>query len=159
MIPFDYDLFFTCSLIEYIGRLTKNERHVVVNQLGFEGIDYIYEYADVLHCENIDAVSDEIITHYNVVNGDYDNIKECENVGYLVPTFWDIGKVYTYLFGIIFREDNIVTRKDKVEFIIEFYNTRTSYLINDYTASVYFIQPELLYNMYKEVEELDRQTE
>lgn len=28
------DLFFVCSLIEYVGRKTKNERKVVVNTFG-----------------------------------------------------------------------------------------------------------------------------
>ncbi len=28
------DLFFTCSLIEYIARKTKNKRSAIVNQLG-----------------------------------------------------------------------------------------------------------------------------
>lgn len=28
------DLFFVCSLVEYIGRKTKNHRNVVVNAIG-----------------------------------------------------------------------------------------------------------------------------
>ena len=34
--PKENDLFFTCSLIEYIARKTKNHRNVVVNQLGLD---------------------------------------------------------------------------------------------------------------------------
>ena len=33
------DLFFLCSLIEYIGRQTKNKRSVIVNALGRKGLD------------------------------------------------------------------------------------------------------------------------
>ena len=40
-------LFFTCSLIEYIGRKVKRTRKQVVDFLGEERIERIYEYADV----------------------------------------------------------------------------------------------------------------
>ena len=59
--PKENDLFFLCSLIEYIGRRTKNQRSVVVNALGQKELQHIYDYADVYHCENIDNVSDELI--------------------------------------------------------------------------------------------------
>ena len=52
----DNDLFFTCSLIEYISRKTKNIRADVVNKLGETRISKIYELADVYHCDNIDSV-------------------------------------------------------------------------------------------------------
>ena len=44
--PKENDLFFTCSLIDYIARKTKNKRSVVVNALGKELIAKIYELAD-----------------------------------------------------------------------------------------------------------------
>ena len=34
--PKDNDLFFTCSLIDYIARRTKNKRADVVNALGLQ---------------------------------------------------------------------------------------------------------------------------
>ena len=37
------DLFFTCSLIEYISRKTKNTKKVVIEKLGRENIKKIYE--------------------------------------------------------------------------------------------------------------------
>ena len=36
-------LFYTCSLIEYIGRITKNERAYVIRQLG-KNLERIYKY-------------------------------------------------------------------------------------------------------------------
>ena len=45
----DNDLFFTCSLIEYISRKTKNTRADVVNKLGKVRIDKIYDLADIYH--------------------------------------------------------------------------------------------------------------
>ena len=43
----DNDLFYTFSLIDYIARKTKNLRSYVVNQLGKQRLEKIYEYADV----------------------------------------------------------------------------------------------------------------
>ena len=57
----DNDLFYTCSLIDYIARKTKNLRSDVVNQLGKERLEKIYDLADVYHCDNIDRVCDDFI--------------------------------------------------------------------------------------------------
>jgi len=56
----DNDLFFTCSLIEYISRKTKNKRADIVNALGKETISKIYELADIYHSDNINRVSEKI---------------------------------------------------------------------------------------------------
>jgi hypothetical protein len=50
------DLFFLCSLIEYIGRKTKNHRTVVVNAIGKAKLQHILDLADVYHSENIDKI-------------------------------------------------------------------------------------------------------
>ena len=55
------DLFYTCSLIEYIGRQMKRTRKEVVDCLTKERIQRIYEFADVFHCEPIEKVADEFI--------------------------------------------------------------------------------------------------
>jgi len=52
----DNDLFFTCSLIEYIARKTRNERSVIVNALGKTSISKIYDLADIYHSDNIENV-------------------------------------------------------------------------------------------------------
>lgn len=57
----DNDLFFTCSLIDYIARKTKNHRVDVVNTLGKDRIEKIYDLADVYHSDNIDRVSEDFI--------------------------------------------------------------------------------------------------
>ena len=48
------NLFFTCSLIEYIGRSVKRTRREVTDFWGKDRISRIYEYADVFHCEPIE---------------------------------------------------------------------------------------------------------
>lgn len=40
-------LFYTCSLIEFIGRQQKQRRSEVVQMMGKKTIERIYQYADV----------------------------------------------------------------------------------------------------------------
>ena len=87
----DNNLFYTCGLIDYISRKTKNVRADVVNQLGRDNICKIYNLADVYHCDNIDRVSDDFIEECGIKLGEFDNVADC---GYSVPSHWDIGKVY-----------------------------------------------------------------
>ncbi len=80
------DLFFVCSLIEYIGRKTKNHRNVVVNAIGKEKLRHIYDFADVYHSENIDKITDELINNYHIEQGVFDNIADSR---YSIPTHWE----------------------------------------------------------------------
>ena len=52
-------LFYTCSLVEYIGRTVKRTRKDVTDFLGKDRIERIYNYADVFHCEPIEKVASE----------------------------------------------------------------------------------------------------
>ena len=97
----DNDLFFTCSLIEYIARKTKNHRSTVVDTLGKERISKVYELADIYHSDNIERVSDDFIIESGIQNGDFDNVSFAR---YAVPSYWDIGKVYKRLILGIAKE-------------------------------------------------------
>ena len=84
------DLFFTCSLIEYIARITKNTKQHIISKLGKDNITKIYELAEIYHTENIEKIANEFITKTNIKNGNYDIISKCTNK---VPTYFEIGKV------------------------------------------------------------------
>jgi hypothetical protein len=135
------DMFFVCSLIEYIGRRTKNHRNVVVNAIGTEKLGKILDLADVYHSENIDKISDELIEKYNIENGYFDNIADCK---YAIPTHWDIGKVYKRL--IIAIGEN--QKKPPVEILTEVYNSWISRKIEDFNSSLYYENPDYLYQSY-----------
>lgn len=57
----DNDLFYVCSLVDYIARRTKNVRRDVVNQLGKKRLEKIYDLADVYHCDMIERVGEDFI--------------------------------------------------------------------------------------------------
>lgn len=135
------DLFFVCSLIEYIGRKTKNHRNVVVNAIGKEKLQHIYDLADVYHSENIDKLSDELISSYRIEKDLFDNISD---VQYSIPTHWDIGKVYKRLIVEICSRKN----KKPIETLIEVYNSWLSRKIEDFNSSLYYENPDYLYESY-----------
>ncbi len=135
------DLFFVCSLIEHIGRKTKNHRNVVVNAIGEEKLKHIYELADIYHSDNIEKISDELTVNYNIENGIFDNVSKGK---YSIPTHWDIGKVYKRLIVDICNKQE----KEPIETLIEVYNSWLSRKIEDFNSSLYYESPEYLYESY-----------
>lgn len=82
-------LFYTCSLIEFIGREQKLRRSELVSLLGEKTIARIYRYADVFHCEPIEKAAGGFIENKNIPRGSYDNVAACR---YTVPDYWTIGE-------------------------------------------------------------------
>lgn len=135
------DLFFTCSLIEYIARKTKNKRSVVVDALGKASIEKIYELADVYHSDNIDTVSEQFIGHAGISEGTFDNVADAL---YAVPSHWDIGKVYKRLILGISREEQI----SPIDALFEAYHSFVSDKIDDYNSSFYYDAPQNILNAF-----------
>ena len=118
------DLFFTCSLIEYIARKTKNKRSAVVNALGKNSISKIYDLADIYHSDNIDRVSSDFIETSHIAEGSFDNVSAAK---YAIPSHWDIGKVYKRLIKQVAASEKI----EIVDALIKVYNSFISEKIDD----------------------------
>lgn len=133
------DLFFVCSILEYIARKTKNKKKYIVEQIGKEKIKKIFDLAEIYHSENIEKVSDEIMKESNIKTGNYTLSLKDER-----PTFWEIGRVYQRL--ILKMDNNTET------FIDNLYTVMTSWIIleiDHYESSLYFESPEYIYECYK----------
>lgn len=139
----DNDLFYLCSLIDYMARKTKNTRAAIVNQLGKTRIEKIYELADIYHCDNIDRVSDDFIEEAKIEAGTFDNVKDCR---YTIPSYWDIGKVYKRLIKQVAQAE----KKSVIDALIEIYNSFISPKIDDYNSSLYYENPSYLFECYRE---------
>ena len=137
------DLFFTCSLIDYIARKTKNTRATVVEKLGRDRLEKIYDLADVYHCDNIDRVSDDFVQEAGITTGTFDNVAECR---YAIPTHWDIGKVYKRLIKQVAANEQI----DVIDALMKVYRSFISPKIDDYNSSVYYENPSYIYECYRE---------
>lgn len=134
------DLFFLCSFIEYISRLTKNRKKYVVKKIGKEKLQNIYNLAEVYHSENIEKVAYEIINECNIENGNY--ILKIKNNK---PTFWEIGRVYQRLI--------LLVNPDKNKYIDTFIEVMCSWIIekiDNYESSMYYENTDYLYECYKE---------
>ena len=138
----DNDLFFTCALIDYIARKTKNTRTDVVNRLGKEQISKIFELAGIYHCDNPERVCDDFIESAHIETGSFDNIADC---GYAVPSYWDIGKVYKRLIKMVAEDKKI----DVIDALFEVYNSFISPAIDDYNSSFYYENPLFIFECYK----------
>ena len=135
------DLFFLCSLIEYLGRMTKNHRADIVQALGEKELAHIFALADVYHCENIEKVATELIEKHSIVEGNFDNTKETED--FLIPTHWDIGKVYARLIASLSSSS-----KEFIPMLIKIYTSWIAPKIDDYRSSMYYENNSYLASSY-----------
>ena len=134
----DSPLFYTCSLIELIGRKCHQKRSNIVNFLGEKTIDRIYHNADILHCEVIDSVADRYIEMLSIPDGDYDNVSSCK---YTIPDYWTIGAVYERLI-----ED--VEKDFTAKSLIKIYNSWISDAISNYNTDFYYQSRDYIKECY-----------
>lgn len=133
------DLFFTCSLIEYIGREKKLKRSAVVDKITKEKLAHIYKKADILHCEPISKTADVFAKLCNITDGSYDNVADCK---YNVPDYWDIGKVYARLIADVCDDDIIET-------LFNVYHSVFSDAISNYNSDFYYQSRDYIKECYK----------
>ncbi|MBQ7927129.1 MAG: hypothetical protein IJ287_00035 [Methanobrevibacter sp.] len=131
--------FYTCSLIEFIARETKNHRKDIVEFLG-EDVERIYNYQDVFHCEPIEKVADDFITRNNIHDGEYDNISSCK---YNVPNYWDIGEVFERLIEDNYDENDVFVG------IREVYSSWLAEKIFNFNSDLYYQPRDYLAECYK----------
>lgn len=141
------DLFYICSLIEFIARKTKNRTSDIVKILGKNEIERQLNLAEVNHCLSFEQVSDEIIEFFNIKDGDFDAIAMCK---YSVPSVQSIGKVYQRLIADTISASESVTDK-----LIEVFNSFISDEISNFNSSVYYSNPDYLKHSYLQGELLE----
>ena len=132
-------LFYTCSLIEFISRQTKNNRKDIIEFLG-EDLERIYNYEDVFHCEPIEKVANDFIIRNNISTGKFDNISKCK---YNIPDYWEIGEVFERLIEDIYDE------KDIFRGIREVYSSWLAEKILNFNSDLYYQSRQYLAECYK----------
>ena len=132
-------LLYTCSLVEFISRQTKNKRKDVIEYLG-EDLERIYNYEDVFHCEPIEKVANDFIIRNNISTGEFDNISNCK---YNTPDYWEIGEVFERLI-----EDNY-DQKDVFKGIREVYSSWLAEKILNFNSDLYYQSRQYLAECYK----------
>ena len=135
------NVFYVCSMIEYVARKTKNHRKDVVSKLSKEDLAWQVEYADINHCLSFEQVSDEWIERYNIPIGTFDTVAECK---YTVPRYTDIGRVYQRLVLSTMKDDDVI------QAIIDVFSSFISDAISNFNASTYYCNPSYLKCSYEE---------
>lgn len=124
------DVYYTASLIEYVGRKTKNRRSVVVKELSIEGIQLLLDAAPENHCLAMEQVADELIEDYEIQNGSFDSVGECK---YAVPSETRIGKIYARLVLSISESEEQYAEK-----LFEVFTSSLSDAVSDFNSSLFF---------------------
>ena len=141
------NLFYLCSLIEYIARATRNHNRVVVNALGEARLQKIYDLADVYHSDNIERVASDFIDEAKIEQGSFD----VTAAKYSIPSYWDMGKVYKRL---ILKVSND-TPDQYIKTAVTVYNSWIADRIDNYNSSFYYSSPDYIYQSYLYGEALD----
>ena len=141
------ELFYLCSLIEFIGRKTNNRRGDIVARLSDQALAHQLRAAEVNHCLSFEQVCDEWIEEYQITEGNFDNITTCK---YSVPTVTSIGRVYqTLILNVMGLYANVV------EAIKTVYNSFISDEISDFNSNVFYSNPDYIKCSYEVGELLD----
>ena len=135
------NIFYVCSLIEFIARATKNHRKDVVSRFTKEAIEHELEMADVNHCLSFEQVSDELIEQYSILDGEFDTVSDCR---YTVPSVTAIGRVYQQL---VLSVSDI---EHATQGILDVFSSFISDAISDFNSSVYYSNPDYLLCSYQE---------
>lgn len=135
------DIFYVCSLIEYIARKTKNHRQDVIRLFSKTDIERQIDFADVNHCLSFEQVSDELIEQFEIPNGDFDTVSECR---YEVPSATSIGMLYQGLVLSTMKND------DAAQAILDVFSSFITDEISNFNSNVYYTNPDYLRCSYLE---------
>jgi len=141
------DLYFLCSLIEFIGRYTKNRNHDIVVQIGKVELLRQLKAASVNHCLTFEEVTDDLIKFSGIKNGDFDSVGNCKHK---IPSETSIGKVYRDLILDVKEEE-----EDLIDVLYEVFTSFISDEISNFNSSAYYENPSYLKHSYLEGYMLD----
>ena len=129
-----------CSIIEFLGRYTKNRNHDIVVQIGKVELTRQLEAASVNHCLSFEEVADDLIEFCGIKNGEFDAVGSAK---YKIPSETSIGKVYRDLILDVKKED-----QDLVDALYEVFTSFISDAISNFNSSAYYENPSYLKHSY-----------
>ena len=136
-------LFYTCSLIEFIGRQQKQKRSELVQMMGKKRVERIYRSGDAFQCESIEQTAHDFIENLNIAQADFDNVAKCR---YTVPDYWTIGEVYERLIVDIAEDDE----EHIIDRLMEVYTSWIDAVISNYNTDFYYQSREYICECYRE---------
>ena len=135
------DIYYVCTMIEYVARVTKNHRKDIVARISKKDMEHELKVAEVNHCLSFEQVSDEWIEQYGIVEGNFDTVTTCK---YNVPSVTSIGRVYQQLVLATTEED------EEAQAIKDVFASFISDEISYFNSNVYYSNPDYLRCSYQE---------
>lgn len=135
------DIFYVCTMIEFVARLTNNHRKDVVECLLKKNIEHQLKVAEVNHCLSFEQVADEWIEQYQIKNGTFNTISDCK---YTVPSATAIGRVYQQLVLTTAKEN------EEAQAIVDVFSSFLSDEISNFNSNVYYSNPDYLRCCYED---------
>ena len=123
------DLFYICTMIEYVARKTHNRSGDVVKYLSDRNLIHQLKVACVNHCLSFEQVCDEWIEEYGIAEGMHENTAVYRNP---IPTETAVGRIYQERIS-----DVMVSRERVVEAIRRVYETVDEEEIAEKAAEIY----------------------
>lgn len=133
-------IYYVCSLIENIARITKNRRSDIIRYFSEADINRQLELADINHCLSLEQVSEEMVEDYGIETGSFDTVAECR---YEVPSVLSIGRIYQRLILA-------VTDGNPAKTLKEVFSSFISDEISDFNSNVYYSSPDYILKSYEE---------
>lgn len=137
------DLFYVCSLLEYIARATCNYRKDLISYFSKDVLNWQLKVAQVNHCISFEQVSDELIEKLKIKQGDFDSVKNCK---YEVPTYLSVGRIFQRLILSVYEK----SENDLAQEIINVFSSFLSDEISNFNSAVYYANPSYLLASYEE---------
>jgi len=134
------DLYFVCSIIEFLGCYTKNRNWDAVKQIGKTELERQLASAQVSHCLTFEEVVSDLIDFCHIQTGDFDSVGTCQ---YKVPSATSIGKVYRDLILDMQKEGQPL-----VDALYEVFTSFISDAISNFNSSAYYENPSYLKHSY-----------
>ena len=127
------DLFYVCSLIEYIARKTGNTRADISKFFSEQEIQRQLRLAEINHCLSFEQVADELIDMLQIPDG-----PEHPQFLYAVPSVQAIGRVYQMLVSSVCTDGNTAAALKRV------LESFISDEISNFNSHVYYSSPDYL---------------
>ena len=139
------DLLYVCSLIEFVGRLTKNTNKYIVETIGIEEVKRQLAVANLNHGLTFEQVGEEMVEDFDITVGHFDSVANCD---YRMPGVIPIGSVYADLILHIMKKDTRLVH----EILYEVFTSFISVEISNFNHGAYYENPSYIYNSYLEGE-------
>lgn len=143
------DVFYVCSMVEYLSRTRKTKHADIVSALGKDNLRWLYKFADVHHCMTFEQVSDDVMERSPLPMGTYDVTSGLE---FPLPSFLDIGKVYARLVQSALVENGTWENPNADQIVDALWEVFHSFVceeISNFNSDLFYDTPSFLYECFK----------